>query len=79
MELLRKREEELTRIFQYSGRGFFAAYLLGVAGYYVMRGKTTPLFRAVVKHSILSVSGTFVAALAAERLASELYYNKLLI
>ena len=37
------------------------------------------MFRSVVKHSILSVAGTFVAALTAERLASELYYNKLLI
>jgi hypothetical protein len=32
-----------------------------------------------MKHSILAISGTFGTALGAERLASELYYNKLLI
>jgi hypothetical protein len=79
MELMRKREDELTKIYQYSGRGFFCAYLSGVALYYLMRGRSLPLFRQVVKHSILCVSGTFVAALGAERLSSELYYNKLLI
>ena len=44
-----------------------------------MRGRTTPFFRSLAKHSILCISGTFVAALGTERLASELYYNKLLI
>lgn len=79
METLRKREDELTKIYQYSGWGFFGSYLLGVTGYYFMRGRSTPLFAALVKHTILSVTGTFVASLTAERLASELYYNKLLI
>jgi hypothetical protein len=79
MELLRRREEELTKIYQYSGRGFFMAYVLGVSAFYLWRGKSTPFFRSMVKHSILSISGTFVAALGAERIASELYYNKLLI
>lgn len=32
-----------------------------------------------MKHTVLSISGTFVTALGAERLASELYYNRLLI
>jgi len=44
-----------------------------------MRGKGTPFFRSVVKHSVLCIGGTFGSALLAERLASELYYNKLLI
>jgi hypothetical protein len=79
MEYLRKREEELTRIYQYSGRGFFASYVLGAGAYYLWRGKSTPFFRSMVRHSILSIAGTFVVALTAERLASELYYNKLLI
>jgi hypothetical protein len=79
MELMRRREEELSKIYKYAGWGFFGAYLLGATAYYVMRGKSTPFFRDMVQHSILSVSGTFLAALGAERLASELYYNKLLI
>lgn len=79
MELLRTREEELTKIYQYTGRGFFLSYVLGVAGYYVFRGKGTPFFKNVMKHSILAVSGTFITALGAERLASELYYNRLLL
>jgi len=32
-----------------------------------------------MKHSVLALSGTFAVALGSERLASELYYNKLLI
>jgi hypothetical protein len=79
MELMRRREDELTNIYRYSGYGFFLTYVLGVGSYYILRGKSAPLFKSVVKHSILSVSGTFIAALGAERLASELYYNKLLI
>ena len=79
MEHLRKREEELTNIYQYSGRGFFAAYVLGVGAYYALRGKSAPLFSTFMKHSVLALSGTFAVALGSERLASELYYNKLLI
>lgn len=32
-----------------------------------------------MKHIVLSVGGTFITAMVAERLASELYYNKVLI
>ena len=32
-----------------------------------------------MKHSVLALSATFGVALGSERLASELYYNKLLI
>lgn len=44
-----------------------------------MRGRGTPFFKSLAKHSVLCISGTFVAALGSERLSSELYYNKLLI
>ena len=37
------------------------------------------MFSTFMKHSVLALSGTFGVALGAERLASELYYNKLLI
>jgi hypothetical protein len=79
MELLRKREDELTMIYKYSGRGFFIAYVAAVTGLYFFRGRSTPYFKNVVKHSILSVGGMFATALLSERIASELYYNKLLI
>ena len=79
MELLAKRENELSKIFKYSGQGFFATYLFGLAGVSFMRGRGMPYFRNVVKHTILCVGGTFSAAFGGERLASELYYNKLLI
>lgn len=79
MELLTKRENELTKIYQYAGRGFFFTYILGVSAAYLFRGRSTPYFRNVLKHTVLCSGGTFGAALISERLASELYYNKLLI
>lgn len=79
METLNKREEELSKIYQYTGRGFFISYVLGVTAFYALRGRSIPYFRDVAKHTFLAVSGTFVAALSAERLASEMYYNKALI
>jgi len=79
MELMAKRENELSKIFKYSGQGFFATYLIGLTGMYFLRGKGLPYFRNVVKHTILCVGGTFSAAFGGERLASEMYYNKLLI
>ena len=44
----------------------------------IARGRV-PFFRDVVKHSILLSAGTYSVALGCERLAGELYYNKLLI
>ncbi|CDW85346.1 UNKNOWN [Stylonychia lemnae] len=79
MDLLAKREKELSKIFKFSGQGFFVSYVLGVCGLYFLRGRGTPYFRNVVKHTILCVGGTFSAAYGGERLAGELYYNKLLI
>lgn len=78
MELMGKREQELSKIYRYSGRGFFFTYLLGAASFYFLKG-STPYFKNVFKHLVLCTSGTFVAAFGAERLASEFYYNKLLI
>ena len=78
MDLLAKREDELSKIYKYTGRTFFATYVLGVAGYYFTRGRT-PYFKDVAKHSVLSIGGMFGSALLAEKMASEVYYNKLLI
>jgi hypothetical protein len=79
MDLMSRRETELSQIYKYSGRGFFFSYLIGLTSLYVLRGRGTPYFRDVVKHTILCLGGTFGSAMVAERLASELYYNKLLI
>lgn len=75
---MQRREEELSLIYKYSGRGFFLSYITLATLSFIFRG-TTPYFKNVVKHTILSVGGSFAVALGAERLAGELYYNKLLI
>jgi hypothetical protein len=61
MDLMAQRERELTKIYSYSGRGFFCLYGLTMAGLCLRRG-TTPYFKDVIKHSILAVGGTFVVA-----------------
>ena len=78
MDILAKRDIELTKIFQYGGYGFFGMYALASVGNIAMKGRM-PYFRTFMKHSILAGSGTFCAALGAEKLAAELYYNKILI
>jgi hypothetical protein len=74
MELLSRRETELSNIYKYSGRGFFCAYGLGV-GFMALRRGSLPFFRDVMKHTVLCVGGTFVFAKMAEKVASEGYYN----
>lgn len=74
MDLMAQRERELTKIYQYSGRGFFCLYGLAFAGLALRRG-TTPYFRDVIKHGILNIAGTFVVSKMSEKIASETYYN----
>ena len=78
VELLARRDTELTKIYQWGGYGFFAAYAMASFGSIIMKGRL-PFFRQVIKHSILATSGTFCSALGAEKIAAELHYNKLLI
>jgi len=78
MDMLVKREEELSKIYRYTGRTFFTLYLMGCGVHYFRRG-STPFFRDVMKHTVLLLSGTFITAMMAEKLASELHYNRLLI
>ena len=79
VELLAKRETELSSIYKYAGRACFCAYFIGVAGYYGMRKGTTPYFKDVVMHGALGVGGTFLAANLAEKVAAEMYYNRVMI
>ena len=78
VELLAQRDRELTKIYQYSGYGFFGAYGLASIGSIIMRGRL-PYFRGFMKHSVLVGMGTFCSAFAGEKIAAELYYNKILI
>jgi len=74
-----RRETELSTIYKMSGRGFFTAYGIGFLGFYALRKGQMPYMRDLVRHSILGVGGTFVAAKLTEKIAAEMYYNKVLI
>ena len=79
VELLRKREDELSRIFSYAGRGFFLSYVgLSFFQMFIRKG-TTPYFRQFVQHSFLCISGSFASAYLAEKIAAEMVYNQVLI
>ena len=79
MDLLAKRETELTAIYKYSARGFLGLYLVGALGYYGLRKGSMPYFKDVTMHVILSVFGAFSVGYLSEKMASELYYNQILI
>ena len=78
VELLAMRDQELTKIYQYSGYSFLGAYALASTFGIIMKGRL-PFFRTAFKHFTLAGSGTFCAALAGEKVAAELYYNKVMI
>ena len=79
MDLLSKRERELTTIRVYSAYGFAALYTLSVIGHYGMRVGAIPYFKDVIMHTVLGVTGTYVAHQSTEKVAAELYYNQVLI
>ena len=78
MDLLAQRDQELTKIYQYSGYSFLGAYALASAFGIIMKGRL-PFFRTAFKHFTLAGTGTFCEALGGEKIAAELYYNKVLI
>ena len=78
VELLAKREKELTTIYRYAGQGFFCLYYAGVALSFWRRG-ARPFFKDVIMHTVLGVTGTFGSAFICEKVAAELYYNRVLI
>jgi len=73
-----QRETELTKIYKYSGYGFLGTYALASAASIIMKGRM-PYFRTAFKHFTLAGCGTFCAALGGEKLAAELYYNRVMI
>ena len=79
MDLLARRETELNTIYRYSGQGFLALYALSFAGVCAFRRGSAPYFKDVLKHGVLAIGGTFVAARITEKVAAEMYYNKVMI
>ena len=79
MDMLGKREEELSYIYKTSARVFLGAYAVGVLGYFAIRKGTMPYFKDVTMHTILGLSGTFTMGYLCEKVAAEFYYNRVLI
>ena len=78
MDLLSRRDVELQKIFKIGGYGFLGLYGITALSMTMMKGRM-PYFRTFMKHSILAGSGTFCAALGAEKVCAELFYNKVMI
>ena len=78
MDLMAQRDKELTNIFRYGGYSFLGCYGLASIGSILMKGRL-PFFRTFTKHSILAGCGTYVSAMLSEKIAAEIFYNKLLI
>lgn len=78
MELMVKREDDLTKIFKYSGWGFLGLYAFGFGWRYFIRGPG-PFFRDVVRNGILCFGGTYGTAMMAEKIAAQTYYNTVLV
>ena len=79
MDLLAKREQELDMIFKYSARGFLALYCVGFAAHFALRKGTMPYFKDVMAHGVLAIGGTFITGYGPEKVASEFYYNHVMI
>ena len=78
VELLARRDQELMMLYRAGGYAFFGCYAMAALGSTIMKGRL-PFFRTAVKHTTLATCGTYCSALATEKIAAELYYNKLLI
>ena len=79
MDLLIKRENELTKITQVAGRGFFCFYGLAFMANCFFRKGSMPYFKDIVTHTILMLGGSFVSGRLAEKVAAEFVYNRVLI
>ena len=79
MEILRKREEDLSKIHKFSGQAFLASYLIGATYVFAIRRGHFPYMKQIVTGAILGTAGTFIAAELSDKLAAELYYNRILM
>ena len=48
MSLLAKRESELSKIYSYTGKGFFTMYAMGVVFNFAVRRGSTPYFKDII-------------------------------
>lgn len=78
VDMLAQRDRELTNIYRYSAYGFLGTYAVASTFAIIMKGRL-PFFRTAFKHFTLAGSGTFCAAFGGEKIAAEMYYNKVLI
>ena len=78
MELLALRDKELSMIYRWSAYAFLGGYAIASFGNVVMK-RRLPYFRSFMKHSMLATAGTLGTGLLSEKLAAEMYYNRLLI
>merc|ERR1712078_508218 len=79
MELLRTREEDLSKIHKFAGQAFLASYLVGFTYVFAIRRGHFPYMKQFVSNIILGTAGTFIAAEVADKVAAELYYNRILM
>ena len=79
MNILAKREEDLSKIYKFSAQAFFATYMVIFAGHSLFRKGSMPYMRDFAKHGILSIAGTFASAEMADKIAAEGYYNTVLM
>ena len=79
MELLATRENELSNIYSYTGKGFVALYFAGVFLNFAVRKGSLPYFKDIIQHTILGVGGAFTTAYLTEKIAAEMYYNQVMI
>ena len=78
MNLLVQRETELSKIYKYGGWTFAGMYTMASLGNILLKGRM-PYFRSFMTHTILAGTGTYCAAHVTEKVASEMYYNRVLI
>ena len=78
VDMMVTRETELTKIYRYGGYGFLGTYAFASAASIIMKGRV-PYFRTAFKHFTLAGTGTFCSALGGEKIAAEMYYNRVLI
>ena len=79
MSLLSQRETELTKIYSYTGKGFFTMYALGVFFNFAVRKGSTPYFKDIIQHGILATGGAFASSYMTEKIAAEMHYNQVMI
>ena len=79
LEIMRKREDDLTKIYKFTGKAFGAAFLIGFAYVFMLRRGSMPYFKDFIKHGILCTAGTFLSAELSDKLAAELYYNRIMM